>query len=228
MDISMDIINQRVENINKLAKLNNSKIENNSTMDISINNVHNHSTAANVTENPVNTSIQLNESAAPRRRKLFDPNSISGFMSDSERIAPSSNATVTTKPNRRATIVDPDVQQNARKVRDKAIGAIIETETLAKNTKSPAKTKRVRDDDQLVKQSAKKVKKDMKDDLALPQTVAPTVVRKCYNTRRSSMYFQPVNKLKTIDAVAKRPPAERVMVFTNMHQAQIDTIKEVS
>lgn len=226
MDISMDIINQRVENINKLAKLNNSKTENSSAMDMSIDNIHN--TVPHVKENPVNASIQMNETAIPRRRKLFDPNSISGFMSDSDMIAPSPNPKSITKPNRRATLVEPLAQQNAKKVRDKTIGAIIENETLAKNTKSPAKTKRARDDDQPVKPSAKKVRKDTKDDLPVPQTAAQTVVKKSYNTRRSSMYFQPVNKSKTIDAVVKRPPAERVMVFTNMHQAQIDAIRGVS
>lgn len=224
LNISMDIINQRVENINKLAKLNNSKTEIDSTMDISLDNIK--KIGAHVMESPVNLSPSTSQTAPPRRRKLFDPNSNSSFRSDVKRITVSSNDNMMSTPNSRAVTNSNVQQQNTKIVKETTVIDVnTETETLAKNSETMVIFKRGRDEDDIVKQNAKRLKKNSNDDPTMPKIE----IKKPYNTRRSSMHFQPNYKPRTISSPAvKVVPSEQVLVFTNMHQAQITTIKEVS
>lgn len=200
MDISMDIINQRVENINKMAKLNNSTIGNNSLMDISDDKISTTITEIHEKIKNVSTTTNANslETATPRptKRKLFDPNSNNSFSF------------------------------NIDKTINMATDSNEKTETIETNTTKKAVTKRSRDDDdEAPKQDMNKKKNYAADTLDLP---TKNEVKNIRSTRRSTMFFQPADKITKLNGSSRTFSTERVLVFTNMHQAQSDLIKEVN
>lgn len=195
--ISMDIINQRVENINKNASLHRSISD--------INDKHNATSEIleipTLPESPCKLPDTPTDSK-PMKRKLFAPPSM---FSPIPIATPKTAAKTTIKRGRDDAPANPKAQ-------------------IQLNDKRSRKTLNIEQNN-----------KQNDDDVGNGGTVKKTATK----SRRSTMLFQSARKIKpdesnetTAESATIKPNVvtespKSVMVFTNMHQTQIDLIKEV-
>lgn len=207
--ISMDIINQRIENLNKNASMHRSR---NDSMD---NNRYGDTDADNVDcdpspMKPLEPLISTPDGNKPKplKRKLFAPPSMFSPV----------ELTLTLK-----TDTPPKTTKNAIK-RNRDVMSPLASKSSPLST---AASKKLND---------KRVKKTQIDgDNNNANTVAKRAAAPPKITRRSTMLFQSAEKAKpkierTIAVASSSTESftpKSVMVFTNMHQPQIDAIKEV-
>lgn len=221
----MDIIKQRVENINQISKLNNSL---NNQIDAEINapltaaaaadkfnkNVAVHTSVSNIVNDPLSTPAHK-----PLKRKLFTPpafnfNQTNGFADDK----------ATPKKSDRDVNIDMESTKKQKSMKNALYDVIGER---------PA-SKRVRDDDVMLQSNQTKRRKTFMNTETETKTktieaepkYTPGNLRR--STRRSTMNFRIVEKVKEPNLPKKnRRLSEQVMVFTNMHQPQINNIEKV-
>lgn len=221
-DISMDIIKQRVENINQITKLNNSlNIQNDAednaplaTADNFNKNVAVHTSVSKIVNDPLSTPANR-----PLKRKLFTPptfnfNETNGFADDK----------ATPKKSNRDVNIDLESTKKSKSMKNALYGVIGERST----------SKRVRDDDVMLQSNQTKRQKTFINNETETKTktietepkYTPGNLRR--STRRSTMNFRIIEKVKEPNLPKKnRRLSEQVMVFTNMHQPQIDNIEKV-
>lgn len=217
-DISMDIIKQRVENINKITRINNSL---NNQIDSDNDEPLNYADRLNKKTAPhPNLSIIANDALSsptvrPLKRKLFTPPTFNlsrtnGLMDD--------------KATPKKSAIDLDSTKKPRNIKKALYGIIGERST----------SKRQRDDDVMLQSNQTKMRKtvinsvtEMKTKtIAAEPKYSATNLRR--STRRSTMHFRIIEKVPEPNLPRKnRRLSEQVMVFTNMHQAQIDNIEKV-
>lgn len=199
--ISMDIINQRVENINRNVSLNRS---------ISESNVSYEKIEESIKQ--LDTPAQVKANGAQSKQPVTEEHN-------------TTPAAIVRKPNKRKLFAPPSMFNEIM------TASKTDNETVLQSVPEVA-TKRGREDDMvsnLYKPNDKRAKKNgTKGDV-----VGDVNTVKKASRRRSSIFFQSAKKpTKTQNDGSLRPvqsisTPKSVMVFTNMHQPQIDFIKEV-
>lgn len=202
--ISMDIINQRIENLNKNASLHRSR---NDSMD------HRYGEGdediINDNPSPMKPLESLNGTPdgikpKPSKRKLFAPPSM--FM----QLDLTPTLKTDTTPNKTA--------KSATKRSRDALSPLASKSTPL----STAASKKVSD---------KRIKKTTNDGASNGAIAVTKKVPATKTTRRSTMFFQSAEKVKPkndmVGSLTESSTPKSVLVFTNMHQSQIDAIKEV-
>lgn len=207
--ISMDIINQRIENLNKNASLHRSR---NDSMD----NRYGESATDQMASDPspMKPTEHLNSTPdgikpKPLKRKLFAPPSMfspvdmpPALMTD-------------TPPNKTG--------KGATKRNRDVLSPLASKSTPLSSTAAASK-----------KMSEKRMKKYANDaDNNNAITAKKATITK--STRRSTLIFQSAEKIRpknertvaAANTAAESLTPKSVLVFTNMHQTQIDAIKEV-
>lgn len=206
--ISMDIINQRIENLNKNASMHRSR---NDSID-----QHYGDTDAHIIDcdpspmKPLQPLISTPDGIKPKplKRKLFAPPSLFSPVE----LAPTLKTD--TPPNKTAKNV-------SKRNRDVMSPLASKSTPLSSTASKKLNDKRVK----TTQNDA-----DNNNAVTAKRTGAPPKI-----TRRSTMLFQSAEKAKPkierANAAASNSTElltqKSVMVFTNMHQAQIDAIKEV-
>lgn len=204
--ISMDIINQRIENLNKNASLNRSR---NDPMAAGYGD-----TDAEIIEDKTSPmkpieSLGTPECVKPKpmKRKLFAPPS----MFTQPDLTPTLKTD--TPPNKTG-------KNTSKRNRDSLITPLrVQSPLHTKATKKP--------DEKRIKTSTK--------DAANNNAAAPKKTPAAKSTRRSTMFFESVERPKskieataiTATSSAESLTPKPVLAYTNMHQPQIDAIKEV-
>lgn len=241
--ISMDIINQRVENINKNYSMNRSVSEANISYD-----------KIEESLKVMKTPVTIHSSSSPFLCNI-------GTQIHSEKSQPiveetpivltvQTPAATVKKPMKRKLFAPPSMFSNdllATPRTDKAVDDVSDLNIAANGKVTESGTKRGREEDDILsllnKPNEKRAKKNRLVDAAAaiiangnrtPARRVTTATAK--SSRRSSAFFQSAKKptqngrLNSSTAVESKTTTntpKSVLVFTNMHQPQIDFIKEV-
>lgn len=206
--ISMDIINQRIENLNKNASMHRSR---NDSMD----HLHHYGDTDadhidNTEPSPVKPLTATPDGIKPLKRKLFAPPS----MFTSVDLTPTLKTD--TPPNKTA--------KNAIKRNRDALSPLSMKSTPLSSMNASKK---------LMEKRIKKTTNDADNNNAITAKKTTSTMKK---TRRSTMLFQSPEKVKPkneriVGKMANNSTEsltpKSVMVFTNMRQPQVDAIKEV-
>lgn len=205
--ISMDIINQRIENLNKNASMHRSR---NDSMDLH----YGDTDADNIDREPspmkpLKPLIPTPDGNKPKplKRKLFAPPSMFSPV----------ELTPTLKTDTPANKTAKNVNKRNRDVMSPLASKSTPLSSAASKKLNDKRIKKTQND------------ADNNNAITAKRVTAPKI------TRRSTMLFQSAEKAKpkierTIAAASSSTESltpKSVMVFTNMHQPQIDVIKEV-
>lgn len=203
--ISMDIINQRVENINRIVSMNRSISE------------------SNISYEKIEESIKQLDTPAQHFTTPFLTNGsqLNQPTPDETSQAPAA----VRKPNKRKLFAPPSMFNELMSTPK------TDNETVLQSVPEVA-MKRAREDD-LLSALARPIEKRTKKNVKKDDVVTDSETSKKTSRRRSSMFFQSAKKPAktqnggTLKPVQSNSTPKSVMVFTNMHQPQIDFIKEV-
>ena len=208
-DISMDIINQRVENINRAAKLNRSVSDPDArehidecdspslSADVLGKNAEKHAAESENAATTIANGSSMGQTEAPvkkTKRKLFVPPSmVTNF-----------EATLTPRKT-----VPPREEKNGVK--------------RARDDEAEATTKPGQKRPKILGEGASAVEQTS----VTAQSASGAEKKQPKSSRRSTIFFEPFPKPSKPVAQRSTAPPQPVLVYTNMHQAQIESIKEV-